>query len=86
MNSNRYSDDGVVLRNSSLAAAGTSRNRHTAEITNYPEHLNPFYKDDNHKRIRFMKVLPKKLQLGSSSKSSDTRRSSFSLDGIKEMW
>lgn len=61
----------------------------------YPEHLNPFYKDDHHKRIRFLKVIPKKLHLTSSSskteigertKSKPERRSSFSVDGIKEIW
>lgn len=86
--SKRHSD--VMLRNenvSTMAANSPHHPRRTVEITNYPEHLNPFYKDDNHKRIRFMKVLPlKKFQLNSANKSSDRRRSSFSMDGIKEMW
>lgn len=43
-------------------------------IYNYPEHLNPFYKDENHKRLRFWKIGTNNL----------TRRSSFSLSGIKE--
>lgn len=91
--------DGVTLRatslpqNGSSVAAAASQQRHTVQMTNYPEHLNPFYKDDNHKRIRFLKVIPKKLHLTSSSSSSSSsskpkseRRSSFSVDGIKEIW
>lgn len=47
-------------------------------IYDYPEHLNPFYEDENHKRLRFWK-------LGSSSKAP-SRSSSFSLDGLKGLW
>lgn len=47
-------------------------------IYDYPEHLNPFYEDENHKRLRFWK-------LNSGSKRSG-RSNSFSLDGLKEMW
>lgn len=46
-------------------------------IFDYPEHLNPFYEDDNHKRIRFWK-------LGSSKKSG--RSNSFSFNGLKDIW
>lgn len=47
-------------------------------IYDYPEHLNPFYEDENHKRLRFWK-------LGNSSKAP-SRSSSFSLDGLKGLW
>uniref|UniRef100_A0A1L8DHQ6 Putative mediator of rna polymerase ii transcription subunit 26 n=1 Tax=Nyssomyia neivai TaxID=330878 RepID=A0A1L8DHQ6_9DIPT len=47
-------------------------------IYDYPEHLNPFYEDENHKRLRFWKI---------GKKSDKVKRSnSFSLDGIRELW
>lgn len=84
----------VMLRSTSQQLNGNSAQQHhhrqTVQLANYPEHLNPFYKDDHHKRIRFLKVIPKKLHLTSSNKSSSKpkseRRSSFSVDGIKEIW
>lgn len=48
-------------------------------IYDYPEHLNPFYEDDNHKRIRFWNIGKKK-----SNKTG--RSNSFSLDGIRDIW
>lgn len=57
--------------------------RATSQVTiyNYPEHLNPFYEDEQHKRLRFWKVMGK----GKDSKDS-SRRNSFSLGNFKEMW
>ncbi|XP_068151425.1 uncharacterized protein [Drosophila tropicalis] len=47
-------------------------------IDNYPEHLNPFYEDDNHKRLRFWNL---------KKKSSDKeRRSSFSIENLRDIW
>lgn len=45
-------------------------------IYDYPEHLNPFYEDENHKRLRFWKI-----GAGKSNRSN-----SFSLDGLKGLW
>lgn len=49
-------------------------------IYDYPEHLNPFYEDENHKRLRFWKI-----NNGSEKKKSN-RRSSFSLNGLRGLW
>lgn len=51
-------------------------------IYDYPEHLNPFYEDENHKRLRFWKI-------NSSSKGQGQktgRSNSFSLSGLKDIW
>lgn len=48
-------------------------------VYDYPEHLNPFYEDENHKRLRFWKIK-------SGSKKKAGRSNSFSLDGLREMW
>uniref|UniRef100_A0A182R145 Uncharacterized protein n=1 Tax=Anopheles farauti TaxID=69004 RepID=A0A182R145_9DIPT len=47
-------------------------------IYDYPEHLNPFYEDENHKRLRFLEHKPQKSQ----------RRGSLSSlrDGLRELW
>ncbi|GAB0096627.1 hypothetical protein DMENIID0001_121570 [Sergentomyia squamirostris] len=47
-------------------------------IYDYPEHLNPFYEDENHKRLRFWKIGRKSDKIG--------RSSSFSIDGLKDFW
>lgn len=49
-----------------------------SNIYDYPEHLNPFYEDENHKRLRFWKI--------GKNKNSETRRSNFSLDGLRDIW
>ncbi|XP_030384008.1 uncharacterized protein LOC115631422 [Scaptodrosophila lebanonensis] len=53
--------------------------RSTSQISiyNYPEHLNPFYEDDNHKRLRFWKT---------QKKDGMERRSSFSLENLRNIW
>ncbi|XP_059618426.1 uncharacterized protein LOC132262937 [Phlebotomus argentipes] len=48
-------------------------------IYDYPEHLNPFYEDEQHKRLRFWKI-------GRKSDGKVKRSNSFSLDGIRELW
>ena len=58
----------------------TSTSHHN--IYNYPEHLNPFYEDEQHKRLRFWKFGSSR----SKSKNSERRGSNFSLDTLKEMW
>lgn len=61
--------------NTNTAAGRTSSQR---SIHEYPEHLNPFYEDENHKRLRFWK-------LGSQSKKAG-RSNSFSIDSFKDFW
>uniref|UniRef100_A0A182W8K5 Uncharacterized protein n=1 Tax=Anopheles minimus TaxID=112268 RepID=A0A182W8K5_9DIPT len=46
-----------------------------SSIHDYPEHLNPFYEDENHKRLRFL------------DRKSHRRGSLSSLrDGLRELW
>lgn len=45
-------------------------------VYNYPEHLNPFYEDEQHKRLRFWKI--------GSSKNGNSRRGSFNLGSFKD--
>lgn len=55
----------------------------TTQITiyNYPEHLNPFYEDEQHKRLRFWKVMNK-----SKNSKDSNHNNSFSLSNLKNMW
>ncbi|XP_033249678.1 putative uncharacterized protein DDB_G0282133 isoform X2 [Drosophila miranda] len=52
--------------------------RNTSEISihNYPEHLNPFYENDNHRRLRFWNF----------SKEGNNKRRSFSIGNLKNIW
>ncbi|KAL5281012.1 hypothetical protein ACFFRR_004806 [Megaselia abdita] len=68
--SNSVNGDTCVVRN--------GRSTSKISIYDYPEHLNPFYEDENHKRLRFWKV--------GKNKNSESRRSSFSLDGLRDIW
>lgn len=52
-------------------------------IYDYPEHLNPFYEDENHKRLRFWNI---NSENNKNSKKKASRRNSFSLDGLKGLW
>ncbi|XP_073824495.1 uncharacterized protein isoform X2 [Musca autumnalis] len=61
--------DVVVMRN--------GRSTSQVSIYNYPEHLNPFYEDDQHKRLRFWKI---------SKKGGEGRRNSFSIGNLRDMW
>ncbi|XP_055302797.1 muscle M-line assembly protein unc-89 [Sitodiplosis mosellana] len=45
-------------------------------VYEYPEHLNPFYEDENHKRLRFWKI----------GSNKPNRSNSFSIDGLKGLW
>lgn len=57
---------------------GTSHMRSASQISifNYPDHLNPFYEEDNHNRLRFWNL---------TTKNNFVRRS-FSIENIKELW
>lgn len=48
-------------------------------IYNYPEHLNPFYQDENHKRLRFW-------TLSKNNKNGIKRSNSLSLVNLKDLW
>ncbi|XP_046808008.1 triadin isoform X1 [Lucilia cuprina] len=61
--------DVMVMRN--------GRSTSQVSVYNYPEHLNPFYEDDQHKRLRFWKI---------SKKDNEGRRNSFSIGNLKDMW
>ncbi|XP_037958549.1 probable serine/threonine-protein kinase nek3 isoform X2 [Teleopsis dalmanni] len=61
--------DVTVMRN--------GRTTSQISIYNYPEHLNPFYEDDQHRRLRFW---------SSSKKGDGERRNSFSVSGLKDLW
>lgn len=54
----------------------SGRSSSQRSVYDYPEHLNPFYEDENHKRLRFWKI--------GSNKSN--RSNSFSIDGLKGLW
>lgn len=54
----------------------SGRSSSQRSIRDYPEHLNPFYEDENHKRLRFWKI-------GSEKRN---RSNSFSIDGLKGLW
>ncbi|XP_004521563.1 mucin-4 isoform X2 [Ceratitis capitata] len=62
--------DTFVMRN--------GRSTSQVSIYNYPEHLNPFYEDEQHKRLRFWKI--------NKSGGGGSRRNSFSLGGLKDVW
>uniref|UniRef100_A0AAG5DWX9 Uncharacterized protein n=1 Tax=Anopheles atroparvus TaxID=41427 RepID=A0AAG5DWX9_ANOAO len=52
----------------------------SSTIFDYPEHLNPFYEDENHKRLRFWNHKP-------AGYKSQRRGSLSSLrDGLRELW
>ncbi|KAH8377271.1 hypothetical protein KR093_004586 [Drosophila rubida] len=58
------------------SSTGSERSSSQISIYDYPEHLNPFAEDDNHKRLRFWSL----------SKRGDNRRRSFSVGNLKELW
>lgn len=59
-----------IIRMDKMNARSSSQR----SIYDYPEHLNPFYEDENHKRLRFWKI-------GGSNRSN-----SFSMDGLRGLW
>lgn len=65
---------------SGLSVRKPGRTSSQISVYDYPEHLNPFYEDENHKRLRFWKIN------SGGKKSGRSRSNSFSLDGLKEMW
>jgi hypothetical protein len=63
-----------------------------ASVYNYPEHLNPFYEDENHKRIRFWKIKTSSSSnsnKGGGGKSENNegglRRGSFNLGSLRDL-
>ncbi|ALC39194.1 CG5381, partial [Drosophila busckii] len=55
----------------------SGRSSSQISIYNYPDHLNPFHDDDNHKRLRFWNL---------SKSNDDRRRRSFSIGHLRDMW
>ncbi|XP_070064845.1 homeobox protein 6 isoform X1 [Drosophila virilis] len=46
-------------------------------VYNYPEHLNPFNDDDNHKRLRFWRL---------SKSNENSKQRSFSIGNLRDIW
>jgi hypothetical protein len=46
-------------------------------VYNYPEHLNPFYEDDNLKRLRFWKI--------NKPSEPGSRRGSFNFGSLRNL-
>ncbi|XP_016991332.2 uncharacterized protein LOC108053239 isoform X1 [Drosophila rhopaloa] len=53
------------------------RNTSQRSIYDYPEHLNPFHEDDNHRRLRFFTF---------SKKKNENGRHSLSIGNLQELW
>lgn len=66
------------------------RSSSQVSVYNYPEYLNPFYEDEQHKRLRFWKI-KKSSKDTSSSKSKGknegnlSRRGSFNLGSLRDL-
>lgn len=68
---------------SSYGYATTERSGSTNSVYDYPEHLNPFYEDENHKRLRFWHFGGHR----SDKPKSERRGSLVSIrDGLRDMW
>jgi hypothetical protein len=70
------------------------RSSSQVSIYNYPEYLNPFYEDEQHKRLRFWKI--KKSSNGTSKNKGSSngnnegsgslsRRGSFNLGSLRDL-
>ncbi|KAG5674302.1 hypothetical protein PVAND_004280 [Polypedilum vanderplanki] len=70
------------------------RSSSQVSVYNYPEYLNPFYEDEQHKRLRFWKI--KKTNTSSNSSNSKSknkdesngnlsRRGSFNLGSLRDL-
>lgn len=53
-------------------------------VYNYPEHLNPFYEDEQHKRLRFWKIKTNKSSKELKGDGS-LRRGSFNLGSLRDL-
>ncbi|XP_053695394.1 uncharacterized protein LOC128742924 [Sabethes cyaneus] len=61
----------------------TGRSASQTSIYDYPEHLNPFYEDENHKRLRFWNFTSQRP----GKARSERRGSLVSIrDGLRDMW
>ncbi|KAL9706335.1 hypothetical protein quinque_009853 [Culex quinquefasciatus] len=68
---------------SSYGYATAERSGSTNSVYDYPEHLNPFYEDENHKRLRFWHFGGHR----SDKPKSERRGSLVSIrDGLRDMW
>lgn len=55
---------------------GIGKHHQPHSVYDYPEHLNPFYQDENHKRLRFWAL----------KKGKDGRGNSFSMGNLRDLW
>lgn len=58
------------------------RSSSQVSVYNYPEHLNPFYEDEQHKRLRFWKI---KKSSNKNNDGSSSRRGSFNLGSLRDL-
>lgn len=70
------------------------RSSSQVSVYNYPEYLNPFYEDEQHKRLRFWKIKKSSKDnsgVSSSSKNKSgndgnlSRRGSFNLGSLRDL-
>ena len=54
-------------------------------VYNYPEHLNPFYEDEQHKRLRFWKIKTSSKSNENKNNGGGLRRGSFNLGSLREL-
>lgn len=60
----------------------TGHGRHFKPISiyDYPEHLNPFYEAENHKRLRFWTINRK------GKEGRDKSGSTWSINSLRDLW
>ncbi|XP_023163447.2 myb-like protein D isoform X3 [Drosophila hydei] len=67
----------MMMQSNNGFRPNSERSSSRISIYNYPEHLNPFTEEDNHKRLRFWNF----------SKSNDnSKRRSFSFGNLRDVW
>ncbi|XP_043866662.1 uncharacterized protein LOC6578187 isoform X6 [Drosophila mojavensis] len=67
----------MMMHSNNVLRPNGERSPSRISIYNYPEHLNPFNEEDNHKRLRFWNF----------SKSNEySNRRSFSFGNFRDVW
>lgn len=83
-----------TARNKKFIIMSNMRSSSQVSVYNYPEYLNPFYEDEQHKRLRFWKIKKNKSSStgnnGSSNKNKGndgnlSRRGSFNLGSLRDL-
>ncbi|XP_070495163.1 uncharacterized protein [Chironomus tepperi] len=62
------------------------RSSSQVSVYNYPEHLNPFYEDEQHKRLRFWKIKKSSNSNKNRDGSSGMRRGSFNFGSLRDLF